>query len=208
MKRFLLAGIIACCTLQLSAQVNIRVNYQGSRPTISDFLSSFAVAHEAAVEEEGCSDEAFNAINYAWDLHKRGLAQDQGDKLTVDERNGYICLESTHMDDGIERTLRWEMCYWNESDGQHKLVAYNVTMFSNGKCDPGQFDGITFYRYNNATKKMTLCDPPGFERAFGTETGEWISYSLPRTGKDIVVTTWYAHGPKHKTLRWNGRIFQ
>lgn len=36
----------------------------------------------------------------------------------------------------------------------------------------------------------------------------WISYNLPRTGKDITVHYWYEDG-KHleKTLKWNGHGF-
>ena len=34
------------------------------------------------------------------------------------------------------------------------------------------------------------------------------SYALPRTGKDITVTTWDDNGKKtQKTLKWNGHGF-
>ncbi|MBO4723300.1 MAG: hypothetical protein J5629_10290 [Muribaculaceae bacterium] len=100
-----------------------------------------------------------------------------------------------------------EMCYWNEADGKHKLFAYNVAFFTDGKFDPGQFDGIQFYRYNNATKKMTYCDAPGFDARMRVD-GAYVTYSLPRTGKDIIVTYWYDNGTKkQKTLKWNGCKF-
>jgi len=54
---------------------------------------------------------------------------------------------------------------------------------------------------------MTSCEAPGFEEKYSTEDGSWISYSLPRTGKDIIYTEWRDGGKKQKTLKWNGRKF-
>ena len=47
----------------------------------------------------------------------------------------------------------------------------------------------------------------GFEVEYMTDDGAFVSYALPRTGKDIVMTTWYPDGPKQKTLKWGGRRF-
>ena len=128
----------------------------------------------------------------------------EGDKITVDQKNGYAVYESR---DG-EDLLMVEMCYWNEADQKHKLFAYNVKCYDGGRYSPGQFDGLTFYRYDNATKKMTLCEAPGFEVAHGTEDGAWVSYDLPRSGKDIIYTEWKGNAKKQKTLKWNGRRFR
>jgi hypothetical protein len=103
--------------------------------------------------------------------------------------------------------LRIEMCFWNESDRKHKLFAYNVACFTNDKYSAGQFDGLTFYRYDNGSKKMTPCHDTGFDVVYGTDDGAWISYELPRTGKDITVTSWYDDGKKQKRLKWNGHRF-
>ena len=99
------------------------------------------------------------------------------------------------------------MCYWNEADKKHKLFAYNVSSFTNGKYNAGQYDVLMFYRYNNATKKMSYCTDTGFDVEYGTGDGAMISYALPRIGKDITVTTWYEKGKKQKTLKWNGKKF-
>ena len=50
---------------------------------------------------------------------------------------------------------------------------------------------------------MSYCEPPGFDvKYFDT------SYALPRTGKDIIVTTWDENGNKEeKALKWNGKTF-
>jgi hypothetical protein len=103
--------------------------------------------------------------------------------------------------------LKIEMCYWNEADGKHKLVAYNVACFTNDVYSPGQFDGIALYRYNNATKTMIGTeDDKGIEAAY-EDAHVMHSLALPRTGKDITVTYWYDSGKKQKTLKWNGHRF-
>ena len=186
--------------MTLVAQESIRVNYQGTTPTISDFASAFL---SAAVDDEDCIDESTNAIKQAWTQHRKGLPLDEGETLTIDQKNGYIVYESKY----DEHMLRIEMCFWNESDRKHKLFAYNVACFTNDKYSAGQFDGLTFYRYDNGSKKMTPCHDTGFDVVYGTDDGAWISYELPRTGKDITVTSWYDDGKKQKRLKWNGYRF-
>ncbi len=205
MKRITLAILFALFALILPAQDDaIRVNYQGSKPSISDFAWAYLSVYNYDEDGDDCLDEARNAVKQAWINYRKGLPQDEGDNLTIDEKNGYVVYESKYDDDMV----RIEMCYWNESDGKHKLFAYNVACFRNGRHDPGQFDGLLFYRYDNATRKMTYCDTPGFEDQYATEDGAWISYSLPRSGKDITVTTWLKDGStQKKTLKWNGRRF-
>ena len=204
MKRLALAIILACFTLTLFAQDGIKVNYKGAKPTISDFAEAFVSEQSKSLEEEGESDESFNAFRQAWYRHRDGKPQDAGETFVVDQKNGYILYQIKRGKD----LLKWEMCYWNEADGKHKLFAYNVTWFKNGKYSPGQFDGLIFYRYNNATKKMTYCDDPGFDAVMGSDDGATISYALPRSGKDIIASYWYDDGKKkQKTLKWNGRRF-
>ena len=41
MKRLSLAIIFACCTLAMAAQEGFRVDYQGARPTIKDFVNAY-----------------------------------------------------------------------------------------------------------------------------------------------------------------------
>ena len=204
MKKIILSIVLVCCTLSLAAQETIRVNYKGAKPTISDFATAFLYAYEWNENSDDVLDEARNAMKNVWLDHLKGEKLSQNEKLTVDQKNGYICYESQ----GDGYLSRTEMCYWNEADGKHKLFAYNVRLFSNGTCIAGQFDGLTFYRYNNATKKMTECAPPGFDEIYGTDDGARVSYALPRTGKDIIYTEWTDKGKrKQKTLKWNGRKF-
>ena len=202
MKRIALTLLFACCALALSAQEGIPVNYQGARPTISDFVWALL---SYVPEEEEDFDEPKNALQDAWTRHQQGLPQEENVTLTIDRKNGFVLYESKY-----DENVMWvEMCYWNEADNKHKLFAYNVTNRLDGIYSPGQFDGLIFYRYDNATKRMVWYDAPGFEAALSTDDGSaWISYNLPHTGKDITVHYWYKDG-KHeqKTLKWDGQQF-
>ena len=199
MKRISLAIMLALCTLSMAAQDVIRVDYKGAKPTIIDFAWAFLFSEEE--DEDECDQEATAGQKEALDNYRKGLPQRDGVTLTVDERNGYILYE--WKDDEDDYTVKTEMCYWNEADGKHKLFAYNSWLYKNGVPAGGQYDGLIFYRYTNATKKMVMCDAPGFETEyFGT------SYILPRNGKDIIVNKWDDNGKKtQKTLKWNGRRF-
>ena len=203
MKRLFLAIISACLTLTLAAQGGIRVNYQGANPTIGDY--AWAMLSQEAEEEEleGEFDESTGAFKQAWIRLREGLPQEEGVTLTVDQKNGFVLFEDE--EDGS--LLRIEMCYWNEADGKHKLIAYNVGCYMDGQYSPGQFDGLVFYRYDTSTKEMSFCEAPGFEVEYGTDDGAWASYALPRSGKDITVTYWKDGSKKQKTLKWNGLQF-
>ncbi len=189
--------------MAVMAQETIKVKYQGAKPTISDFAWSYLSV--AALDDDGCINEADHAFKQAWVKQRNGKKLDKGETLTIDKNNGYVCFESRHE----EHRLKIEMCYWNESDGKHKLVAYNVLSFRDGNYEPGQYDGIVFYRYNNATKKMTMCSVPGFNRVYDVEDGATIYFDLPRTGKDITVNymNYNTKKVKPKTLKWTGRKF-
>lgn len=207
MKRKSFAIIFACFALALVAQDAIKVNYKGAKPNISDFAWAFLSDYVYDENDDDCINEVRASVKQAWILHRKGAPQKKGETLTVDNKNGYVVFEHKEMNESYEDLGRVEMCYWNEADGKHKLFAYSVSCFRDGKYEPGQFDGLQFYRYNNATKKMTYCEAPGFENAIGVDGG-YVTYSLPRTGKDITVTYWYENGTKkQKKLKWNGRKF-
>ena len=203
MKRIALVILFVSCTLVMAAQNGIKVNYQGEKPTISDLAWAFLSADDGEEELEGEADESFNAVKQAWIRHREGLPQEENETLTIDEKNGFVLYEWRYE----ENLLRIEMCFWNESDQKHKLFAYNVGYYSDGEYSPGQFDGIVFCRYDNATREMTYCEAPGFEVEYGTDDGSWVSYDLPRTGKDITVNYWLNVGKTQKTLKWSGNNF-
>ena len=197
MKRNALAIMFAFCTLALVAQNGIKVNYKGSKPTISDFAWAYLSSFD---DEEECGMEAINSFKQAFIKYRNGQPQNEGEKFIVDEKNGYIVYE-TKYDDIVNKM---EMCYWNEADKKHKLFAFNtMNTLDKGKPFFTELSDISFYRYTNATKKMVACDAPGFKVDYGT------AYALPCVGKNIITTKWNDNGTKTtKTLKWNGRRFK
>ena len=206
MKRTVLAIIFACYTLNVMAQDAIKVKYEGARPTIQDFAQ--ALLFSGDVDDNDC-DEASNAAANAMTHYLKGEPQEEGQTFTIDQKNGFLLYESKYKDPEFgEYLTRYEMCYWNESDQKHKLIGYSVASYHNGKYEPGQFDGLVFYRYDNAKKQMEYYTEPGFENICYTEDGSNVTYSLPRSGKDITATFWYENRKTQKTLKWDGHQFK
>ena len=201
MKKISLAIIFVCCVLAVAAQEGFRVDYQGARPTIKDFVKAYLTS-TLSEEVEECDMEGiaiYKGLQRAITSKEKGLPLDENVTLTIDTKNGFMVYEQKYED----YLSRIEMCYWNESDGKHKLFAENRWSFQKGKPILGQYDGLNFFRYDNATKTMAGCNTPGFDVELFDK-----SYALPRTGKDIIVTTWHEDGKKtQKTLRWTGSGF-
>ena len=201
MKRIASAIILSCLTLSLMAQNGIKVNFKGANPTITDFAwAAFPYLNYEDEEESG--DRPWRALENAMKRYSEGLPQEDGDELTIDTKNGFILFERVY--DGDESSIfRLEVCYWNESDGKHKLIAFNnMASYSQGQPCVTETSSLYFFRYDNATKRMVGCEPPGFEIDYS------CLYELPRKGKDIISTQWNADGStKQLILRWDGRRF-
>ena len=202
MKRLSLAIVFACCMLVVAAQEGgFRVSYQGAKPTIKDFAKAYitSLLNPEDEEPEGDGLYMYESIQKAMECQEKGQPLEKNKTLTIDLKNGFLMYEQK--DDYY--VYRIEMCYWNEADGKHKLFADNRWSFEDGKAILGQYDGLSFYRYDNASKKMARCNTPGFDVEYLDK-----SYALPRTGKDITVTQWDKNGKKtEKTLKWNGHGF-
>lgn len=202
MRRITLAIILSCLTLSLMAQSGIKVNYKGSRPTVADFAwAAFPSLNYEDEEESG--DRPWRALENAMERQRKGLPQEEGETLTIDTKNGYILFEQVY-NEVVNHVFRLEVCYWNESDGKHKLIAFNdLASTTDGSPCLTETSSFYFFHYNNATKLMVGCEPPGFEIDYGG------IYELPRVGKDIIYTQWNEDGTtKKKILKWNGRRFK
>ena len=202
MKRLSLAIVFVCWMLAMAAQEEgFLVNYQGAKPTIKDFALAYitSLLNPEDEEPEGEWLHMYESIQKAIVCQDKGQPLEEEETLTIDQKNGFLVYEQKH-DDYLTRI---EMCYWNEADGKHKLFADNSWSFEKGKLSLGQYDHLSFYRYDNATKKMARCNTPGFDVEYLNK-----SYALPRTGKNITVTTWEDNGKKtEKPLKWNGHGF-
>ncbi len=201
MKRIVSIFILACLTLSLMAQDGIKVNFKGSSPTVTDFAwAAFPSLNYEDEDESG--DRPWRALENAMARHSKGLPQEEGVTLTIDSKNGYILFERVDEEYG-DYIFRLEVCYWNESDGKHKLIIFNDMASSfEGKPCMTEMSGIDFFRYNNATKRMEACDAPGFEVDYR------CIYELPRKGKDIICTLWNDDGStRQRVLKWDGKQF-
>lgn len=180
---------------------DITVKSSGAQPNIKDFVT-------ALLSQEDETDESLNGLRKAWDFYKNGMKQMPGDDLIVDVQNGYVGYESTDTDDGNTYRQVIECCYWNYADKKHKLVAISNDLYRNGKAIDGQYTGITFYKYDNATRKMKVVYGSevglGFEAPDGTEA---TSHVLPRQGKTIVFSYYTPSGKRDLRLTWNGSRF-
>ena len=174
----------------------ITVRFKGTQPNVKDFVTALLAPNE--------TDESRNGLRQAWDFYKNGMKQIPGDDLIVDVQNGYVGYVS---EDETSRQVI-ECCYWNYADRRHKLVAITNDLFMDGKAVVGQFTGITFYKYDNATRQMKVVydDELGInlEAPSGTDA---TSHALPRQGKTIVYTYHTSSGKVEKQLTWNGSKF-
>ena len=174
----------------------ITLRFKGTQPNVKDFVTALLAPNE--------TDESRNGLRQAWDFYKNGMKQIPGDDLIVDVQNGYVGYVS---EDETSRQVI-ECCYWNYADRRHKLVAITNDLYMDGKAVVGQFTGITFYKYDNATRQMKVVfdDELGInlEAPSGTDA---TSHALPRQGKTIVYSYYTPSGKVEKRLTWDGSKF-
>lgn len=176
----------------------IKVSYKGARPTVTDFINTISGFWEQD-GEDGCY-----SWTKAWERYKKTKQTDPGNTFIVDERNGFVRLESKM--EGSDYVTYHEFCYWNCADGQHKLFAYNNGMLDGGKAAASECTvGLYFYLYDNATNTIANL---GFdiEVLGGRPDDDYmpLAYLLPRSGKDL---TYINEKGKRGIVKWNGGGF-
>lgn len=120
-----------------------QVKIKGQKPTIADFVNNLLKEPE---------DELFGHLSEMWERHLAGKPQKKNNTITVDIPHGYVKFESRIPEDNIVDTS--EMCYWNCSDGKHKIVAFSNYLYVDGKFIQGQYTGVSFFLYENATRRL------------------------------------------------------
>ena len=122
--------------------------------------------------------------------------------VTIDSKNGYVEVSDAGTD-GESMSA----CYWNRSNG-HKLLAINDGYFRGEQAVMTESTGITFYKYDNATRKLNLT----YEAELGVDinmpsgtTG--VTYELPRQGKTMIINCHTAAGKTPNRYTWNGSKF-
>ncbi len=179
---------------------DITVTYKGQSPNIKDFVTALLSRDEP--------DESMAGIKEAWNFYKNGMKLMPGDDLIVDVQNGYVGYVSVDSDDSDTRRQVIECCYWNYADKKHKLVAISNDTYLNGQAIAGQYTGITFYKYDNATRKMKVVYADDLGISIEIPEGSMAtSHALPRQGKTIVYTYFTPSGKTEKRITWNGSKF-
>ena len=172
-------------------------------PDIVDFVTVFLSETE---------DELRGSIAPEWQKYLKNEKLSKGVTITVDKKNGYVRYE---MDEDVANPKNKtgyksyvEYCYWNCADGKHKIFCTTSFCYRNGEPFMGQFDGIDFYVYNNATRKMTLITSEDMGIVVNTENAE-VTYTLPRVGKDLKATIYKSDGSSQERIfTWTGYKFK
>ena len=87
-------------------------------------------------------------------------------------------------------------------------MAISNDTYLNGQAIAGQYTGITFYKYDNATRKMKVVYADDLGISIEAPAGSMAtSHALPRQGKTIVYTYFTPSGKTEKRITWNGSKF-
>ena len=172
-KSYLLLALLLTMTMAASAQnpyADIEKNdtysdvlkFSGQKPTITDFVTYYIGEPIPPEEDDGMECGWICDFKDIWYKYRKNkpltTSEKWTEKVTVDAKNGYACLEAYFAlkEENYKRDAKLEMCYWNCSDGKHKVVAVSETNSDNGQLiGPGMFGGFQLYLYNNDTRKIT-----------------------------------------------------
>ena len=137
LKSLLVIAICAMPVVAMAQPESCSVKPAGAKATIKDFAKAYC----SQCDEGSFERDALAAFNKA------------SKDCVVDTKNGYVKY-SAKQDDGSIETL--EMCFWNCTNKNEKLVAVNRV--NNGLGFDESF--LNFYRYDVKTKEMKLIDLP------------------------------------------------
>ena len=174
----------------------IRVDFKGASPNVKDFVSALLSGNDLG--------ESLNGMKQSWDMYRNGMKLIPGESFIVDVQNGYV----GYVSEDEENRQVIECCYWNYADKKHKLVAFSNDFFQDGQAIAGQYTGIDFYIYDNASHTMKLAYAQDLGLEFDAPPGSHAtSHALPRQGKTIVYTFHTPSGRIQKQMTWNGSKF-
>ena len=197
----MLMGIAPILRAQEEEDWSFPVTYSGQRPVITDFVN-------AILSQEDIG-ESLGGMKNDWNIYLAGKPLPEGSSFTVDVKNGYMRYDSYYKeDDGTVYTHFIEFCYWNCSDGRHKLVGENTVSFRDGQPFMGQFSGTSFYMYDGKTGRMdfTSAYDLGFDIDYPEDTQVYVQ-QLPRVGKTIETRIYTSSGEILVKATWNGSKF-
>ena len=196
-----LFSMVAALLMVVAAQAQdddyIVVKYSGARPNINDFVTAILSQEDAG--------EALGAMADNWELLQQHFPLREGATILTDLPNGYVRYDSRYEDADVRDHSSIEMCYWNCTDGKHKLVAVNVGCNQNGKPVMTELTGLMFYRYDNQARTLTYVSE--YDLGASIRVTPVVTYELPRRGKDIKAVIHAANRPVNILMKWNGTKF-
>ncbi len=196
MKKTILINFLILIAVSLQAQeedFSFPVKFKGKSPSISDFVT-------AIMSQEGLG-EWMGHICDEWGKFRKG--KPHKGHFKIDSRHGYIRFEE-YIDDDHCVT---DFCFWNCSDGRHKVVTTASSFYRGTEVLDGQYSGLYLYLYDGKTRRMEWVPDTklGIEHP---DINGMLTYTLPVDGKDIIAT---GSDPKKGFCRfvyeWNGNGF-
>jgi len=176
------------------AQQTIRVNYEGQRPVITDFVSAVLSQREL--------NEALGNVRDNWNRYRLGQPLQDGAEFSIDLQNGFVRYDIKY---GTAEKSWTEFCFWNCSDGKHKLIGVNTGYELRFKPIQTECTGLTFYSYDNQTR--TLTPASAYDLGAAVVVTSVVDFRLPRHGKDITAVVNAKDGPENIIMRWDGMKF-
>ena len=174
------------------------VEYQGTTPTISDFL--------VAITTQEDPGEWMDYLGQRWTEYRRGEKYEG--HFTVDDSQGYVRYDKEETEhEGVVLTSVAEFRCWACDDNRYHIVATATNIFENGVAVDSQPSGITMYLYDSTTRRMAMVK--GENLGVGRpDINGLVAFSLPSTGKDITATVYDTEEGEQKIVYvWNGKGF-
>ena len=189
-----------CGPVEIEGEYYIQVPLEAAEPTIADFV-------ETCFSNGDVLPEMLGDIRSAWHRYRMNKTLPSHTTFLLDKNRGYMRYERK-WDEGDYSVA--EMCYWNCADRQHKLIAQSIATYDeNSMYVCSQYDGYMFSLYDNQKKTMNQATLPDIISGDYSDLEDMatVVFSLPRTGKDIVVKHYTPSGVKQEKLLWNGNKF-
>ena len=121
----------------------------------------------------------------------REVDEEYDTEIIVDRPNGYVCWDSGGTDGDS-----MEACVWRRNNG-HRLFAIQVS----SPVDP-LISVICFYDYD--PKTATLKPEASPVDSFKGSGAEYVGYTLPRIGKDFIISEYTFDAYIKYIYKWNG----
>lgn len=173
----------------------IAVRSQGSRPTISDFVTAF-LDHSKA-------NPFYGKVRSEWQRYLRKKPLSKHVSIILDTRNGYMHYEIVNPEE--KDTMVMEMCFWNCADGKRRLVCANTYWVMENDYGWSEDVGTCFYVYDNKTRVMRTVWPEDIGALYDSD-GLSVFF-LPRHGKNIRVSAAGSGDRWNEVLEWDGYQF-